>query len=87
MIVVTAELLSAITPDNDAHLCSVEICNDGGMERDTRADYDVTLYDRGGRRLRTARVENWPRKARPAWRLVQAAFAALEDPDLRERPS
>lgn len=30
-----------------------------------------------GRLIRTARVENWPRTAKPAWRLIQAAMEAL----------
>lgn len=77
MIVVEANLISAISPDRDDTLCRVEIAN----VRCTgpRADYTVRLYSRGAnpRLIKTARVENWPRNAKPAWRLIQAAMEAL----------
>jgi hypothetical protein len=46
-----------------------------------RGDYAVELFSRGTtpRKVRTARVEHWPRNAKPAWRLVQAAMLALDD--------
>lgn len=78
MISADVKLESAISPDRDALLCRVEIVNDGSGTR-TRGNYDVRLYPRGGsnRPIRTARVENWPRQARPPWRLFQAAMEAL----------
>lgn len=77
MIVVEANLVSAISADRDDSLCRVEIVNDG-TGTGSRGSYDVRLYARGGGRLiRTARVENWPRNAKPAWRLIQAAMEAL----------
>lgn len=77
MIRVEAQLISAIDPDRDANLCTVEIGNDGTGSR-SRANYDVRLYARNdGRLIRTARVENYPRNALPAWRLIAAAMAEL----------
>lgn len=79
MIVVPIHLVSAISRDNDASLGRVEIGNDGTGTA-TRGSYDVRLYSAGAspRLIRTARVEDWPRAQRPAWRLIAAAFAALE---------
>lgn len=84
MIVVEANLVSAISPGRDANLCRVEIANVRTNDTGSRADYEVRLYARAstgsngiGRLVRTARVENWPRNAKPAWRLIQAAFEAL----------
>lgn len=79
MIVVEANLVSAISADRDATLCRVEIANDGTAVG-ARGNYDVRLYSRGDkpRLIRTGRVENWPRNAKPAWRLIAAAFEALE---------
>lgn len=78
MIVVEANLLSAISSSRDANLCRVEIANDGTGSA-SRGNYVVRLYARNdGRLIRTARVDNWPRNAKPAWRLIQAALAALD---------
>jgi hypothetical protein len=77
VIVVEANLLSAVSADRDESLCRVEIVNDG-TGSGSRGNYDVRLYARGnGRLIRTARVEGWPRNAKPAWRLIQAAMEAL----------
>lgn len=77
MIIVEADLRSAISEDRDENLCRVEIFNDG-TARGARGNYGVRLFARNnGRLIRTARVENWPRNAKPAWRLIQAAFEAL----------
>jgi hypothetical protein len=79
MITVEMNLCSAISASRDANLCRLEIVNDGATETLSRGNYDVRLYARNnGRLVRTARVENWPRNARPAWRLLAAAMAALE---------
>jgi hypothetical protein len=77
MIVVDMKLNSAISRSRDCNLCRVEIVNDGtGTQQ--RANYDVLLFARNnGRLIRTRRVENWPRKSRPAWRLLQVAMEAL----------
>jgi hypothetical protein len=76
MIVVEAELRSAISSDRDCNLCRVHIINGTGTL--TRGNYDVVLFGRKpGRVIRTARVENWPRAAEPAWRLIQAAMESL----------
>lgn len=79
MIVVDAVLRSVISSSRDERLCRVEIANDGTRGVGARGDYVVKLYSRGenGRLIRTARVENWPRNAKPAWRLIQAAMEAL----------
>lgn len=79
MIVVSCDLISAVSAERDESLGRVEIANDGTGSV-TRASYDVRLYSRGNnsRLIRTARVENYPRQAQPAWRLIAAAFAALE---------
>lgn len=71
------DLKSAIHSSRDANLCRIEIANDGTGTA-SRANYDVRLYARNdGRLVRTARVENWPRNAKPAWRLLQAGMEAL----------
>jgi hypothetical protein len=77
MIVVQASLLSAVHPSRDRHLARVEIAN--VENRGARADYVVRLYSAGDRPrlIRTALVENWPKSAQPAWRLIQAAMEAL----------
>jgi hypothetical protein len=78
VIVADVQLVSAISEDRNETLCRVEIFNDGTGTH-TRGNYGVRLYSRGDkpRLIREARVENWPREARPAWRLVQAAMEAL----------
>lgn len=79
MIVTHMELRSAIHESRDANLCRVEIANDGTGSH-TRGNYNVRLYARNnGRLIRTARVENWPRNDRPAWRLLAAAMEALSE--------
>ena len=77
MIVVEMQLCSAISSSRDRQLCKVKIVNDGTSTKASRGNYDVTLYGCDGRRIRTARVENYPRNAKPAWRLLQAAMEAL----------
>jgi hypothetical protein len=79
MIIVEANLRSALHESRDKTLCRVEIVNKETNKRMSRATYEVRLYSRGRspRLIKTAYVENWPRNAVPAWRLVQAAFAAL----------
>lgn len=79
MIIVEANLQSAISATRDANLCRVEIINDGTGTLG-RGNYDVRLYSRGDtpRLVRTARVEGYPRNAKPAWRLIQAAMVALD---------
>lgn len=80
MIVADVNLVSAISSSRDENLCRVEIANDG-TGTGSRGNYEVRLYARGnGRLIRKARVENWVRNAHPAWRLLQAAMVALEDP-------
>jgi hypothetical protein len=78
MIVVEADLWPGGFLDwKGENLCRVEIVNDGTGTR-SRGNYDVRLFARNnGRMIRTARVENWPRNSRPAWRLIQAALEAL----------
>jgi hypothetical protein len=82
MIVVKADLLSAISSGRDRTLCEVEIANTGEQGIGSRGTYEVRLYSasrtgKRGRLIRTARVEDWPREAKPAWRLIQAAMEAL----------
>jgi hypothetical protein len=77
MIVVEANLFSARTGSEEL-LCQVVIANKTKVNGPL-GDYSVKLYSRGDnpRLIRTAEVKNWPRKAKPAWRLIQAAFEAL----------
>lgn len=78
MIEVTMELRSAVSSSRDRNLCRLEIANDGTGTA-TRGNYNVRLYARNnGRLIRTARVESWPRNARPAWCLLAAAMEALQ---------
>lgn len=72
------ELRSAIHEDRDTNLCRVEIINDGTSAWSGIGHYDVRLYARNnGRLIRTARVENWPRNTKAAWRLLAAAMESL----------
>jgi len=78
MIVVDMSLRSAIHSSRDTNLCRLEVVNDG-TGTGSRGNYDVRLYARNnGRLIRSGRVEDWPRNARPAWRLLAAAMTALE---------
>lgn len=78
MIVVPAMLVSAVSVSRNETLCFIEIVNVSGAG--SRRDYVVRLYSRGKkpRLIKTVRVENWPAEAKPAWRLIQAAWAALD---------
>jgi hypothetical protein len=78
MIVVPMELKSAISASRSRSLGRLEIGNDGTGTA-TRGNYEVRLYSSGDRPrlIRTARVENFPRQAVPAWRLIQKAMEAL----------
>ena len=81
MIRTKMQLHSAVSSSRDALLCEVVIVNDGTGSR-SKGNYDVTLYSRGGTRvIRRARVENYPRLALPAWRLLALAMEALEEAD------
>jgi hypothetical protein len=83
MIVVNVELKSAIHSSRDRMLGRVEIANVGGGR--TRGDYEVRVYDRGGRHFKTASVKNWPRLQKSALRLVARAFeVAFNDRDQLE---
>lgn len=57
----------------------VEIVNDGTGTL-TRRNYDVTLYSRGDkpRMIKRVRVENWPAKAKSAFKLIIEAIKKLE---------
>lgn len=59
-------------------LCVVEIVNDGTVQTPRRGNYTVRLKDQRGRLIRQAHVENYPRLAYPAWRLLVRAMNALE---------
>lgn len=79
MIVVRASLISSIDSSRDASLGYLTICNDGSGTGSV-GNYDVTLYSRGRkpRKLRTARIEGWPRNSRSAWDLVVAAVESVK---------
>lgn len=59
-------------------LCRVEISNDGSGTR-TRGNYEAKLFSKGKspRLLKVVRVENWPRKSKPAWQLIAKVFELL----------
>jgi hypothetical protein len=79
VITVSMDLHSAISSSRDANLCSLKITNDG-TGTPSRGNYNVRLYARSsGRLIRTARVEDYARSSLPAWRLLAAAMAALEE--------
>jgi hypothetical protein len=78
VIEVEMSLKSAISSARDANLCRIVIINDGTGST-SKGNYDVELYARNnGRLVRSGRVEEWPRNAKPAWRLLGAALDALE---------
>ena len=80
MIRVDVQLESAVSEDRNERLCQVVIANDG-TGTGSLGNYDVRLYARGenGRLIRQARVEGYPRRVHPAWRLIAAAMRALEE--------
>lgn len=80
MIEVTAKLNRfGITPEEShSQLCRVEIANEGTGSA-TRGNYKVILFSKSNAKIRECKIENWPRKARPAWRLIAEAFKALEE--------
>lgn len=83
MIVVSVQLVSAISPTRSKELARMEICNEGGDER--RGDYGVRIL-RGrdsatlDRRivLKTGRVRGHARLALHVWHLVAKALASVE---------
>lgn len=82
MIVVRAELESAISTSRDRTLCEMEIVNTAEQGIGSHGTYEVLLYSasrtgKRGRLIRKGRIENWPREAQPAWRLIAAAFEAV----------
>jgi len=80
MIVVAAKLFSSRGRHEDENLGKLTITNDGTGTR-TRGNYDIVLYSRGGkssRKVREARIEDWPRNSKTAWDLVTAAVEAVK---------
>lgn len=79
MIIVNVNLKSAISSTRDTSLAVVHITNDGTGNQ-TRRNYTVELFSRGDnpRLIRKRKIENWPAKAKPAWRLIAEAFKQLE---------
>lgn len=57
-------------------LATVIITNDG-TGTPTRGNYDVRAVSAKGRTLRVARVEHWPRKAKPPLALLSAALQEM----------
>lgn len=78
MIIVQAALLSGIDSSMSS-LGRLEITNDGTGTA-SKGNYIVVLYSRGanGRKIRTAKIKNWPRNAKTAWALVTAAIEAVK---------
>ena len=78
MIVVTVELVSAISPDRDKVLGRMCIANDGSIDDPTRGNYDAWVRRKGTTSYRSAtrigRVENFPRQSYVIWRLVLRAL-------------
>lgn len=80
MIVVKADLISAVSDSNNEHLGMMTISNDGTGTASC-ANYDVKLYSRGKnpRIIRTARLEKWPHNDKTAWDLITAAVKKLDE--------
>lgn len=78
MIRVTVELLSARTGKRSV-IGMMDICNRGNREfGHVRGDYDGRLYRRGKLIVsRVGKVENFPRKSYPIWRLVMRMLAEM----------
>lgn len=79
MIVVQSVLVPHGDPNNNQQLCTMTITNDG-EGTDSRRNYIVRLYSRGKkpRIIRTCKIEGYPAKQQPAWRLIAKAFQELE---------
>lgn len=75
MIVVKIELHSAITGEV-SELGRLHIVNDG-TGTPTRGNYYVDKIGKRRRLLKTARVENHPRKSHTVFRLLRRALEAL----------
>lgn len=75
MIRVTVDLISARGPAHNKRLGVMEICNDGSQSDGTgdaaRGCYNGRIYRKGGRQvIRRGRVEGFPRRSYPVWRLI-----------------
>jgi hypothetical protein len=82
MIIVDMELKSAVSSSRDRNLGRIEISNIGQDDRGSYADYRVRLYARNhGRCIREVEIIGWPKKAQPAWRLIQEAMRRLSMAD------
>jgi hypothetical protein len=57
-------------------LYQVTITNDG-TGTPTRGNYIVKALAKNGRMIRTARIENWARKSKPALALLSAALQEM----------
>lgn len=74
MIVVTVDLVSAISRTRDCRLAQLHISNVGGTE--TLGDYEVKTFGQNGGAGKTGRVERYPRKAVGILNLVRRAIEA-----------
>jgi hypothetical protein len=75
MLVIPIELWPFGIEPEKRQLGKLTIANDG-TGSSSRGNYDVTVYGAHGRIIRTARVEDWPRQAKPVQGLILAALEA-----------
>lgn len=75
MLVIPIELWPFGIEPEKRTLGRLEIANDGTGTR-TRGSYNVRVYGAHGRVIREARVEDWPRQAKPVQALLLAALEA-----------
>jgi hypothetical protein len=75
MIVVNVSLLSANGPHRDRELVTLHISNVGGT--DTLGNYLVQVIHPSGRKGRSGRVENYPRKAVAVGNLIRQSLEAV----------
>lgn len=78
MIVVKVELHSAIT-GKVTELGTAHICNDG-TGSNSRGNYVMRLFGKGGTPMKTATLSNWPRLSKHVWALVSAMLAEVYEP-------
>lgn len=73
MLVVRVELWPLGSETNKRTLGTAYIANDGTGTA-AKGSYDVSIYSKGGKRLRTTKVVGFPRKRLLAWDLLCRAL-------------
>lgn len=74
MIVVTVDLVSAVSPTRDKQLAQLHICNIGGTK--TRRNYSVRAFGPSGKPGKSGEVHDYPAEDVAVLNLVRRAIEA-----------